>query len=466
MTASVFPTSTTIYYPDRCWNGYTLFQSKMSQSSGTGAVLIDMNGNVVKRWKDLDGFPNKMLPGGIVMGTTGTRNPRYGNQDMLDLVEVDWEGNIIWQFNRYERVKDPRQKPQWMARQHHDYQREGNPVGYYVPGMEPKPDGKTLILCHKNLTEKSISEKPLLDDTIIEIDREGKILWEWTCSQHFDEMEFSEAAKNALARNPGARTFGHGMGDWTHMNSMSTLGPNRHYDGGDKRFHPDNIIWDGRQTNIIAITDRQTGNIVWKLGPEYNATAALRRMGQIIGQHHAHIIPRGLPGEGNILVFDNGGSAGYGTPNPGAPQGYNNALRDYSRVLEFDPVSLEILWQYPPPSKRPGGIRLYSSFISSAQRLPGGNTLITEGNGGRLIEVTPEHEIVWEYISPFTRRRLNHTIVYRAYRLPYEWVPQLRKPTEITVPRLDNKKFRVPGSPRPRAGQVTFIKSHKNKAGI
>ena len=144
------------------------------------------------------------------------------------------------------------------------------------------------------------------------------------------------------------------MGDWMHMNSMSTLGPNKFYDSGDKRFHPDNIIWDGRQTNIIAIIDRKTGKIVWQLGPYFTATKALRKIGQIIGQHHAHMIPRGLPGEGNILLFDNGGAAGYGAPNPGAPTGFDNARRDFSRVLEFDPITLEIKWQYPPPGPGSG----------------------------------------------------------------------------------------------------------------
>ncbi len=216
-----------------------------------------MNGNVVNQWKNLDGMPNKMLPGGSVMGSTGCRNPKYGYQDALDLVEVDWEGRILWKFDRYERVKDPRQKPRWMARQHHDYQREGNPVGYYVPGMEAKTGGgKTLILCHKNLTDLRISGHPLVDDTIIEVDKKGKITWEWTCSEHFDELGFSEEAKNTLARNPDLVLSGV-AGDWMHINAMSTLGPNRWYDAGDKRFHPDNIIWDSRQANIIAIIDRQ-----------------------------------------------------------------------------------------------------------------------------------------------------------------------------------------------------------------
>ena len=180
------------------------------------------------------------------------------------------------------------------------------------------------------------------------------------------------------------------------------------------------------------------------------------------------MIPRGLPGEGNILVYDNGGWAGYGAPNPGAPTGIDNALRDYSRVIEFDPVTLEVVWQYTP---REAGFVIplnaymfYSGFISSAQRLPNGNTLITEGAGGRIFEVTREHEIVWEYVSPYKGGKYNMNMVYRAYRLPYDWVPQLARPEERAIPHLDNRKFRVPGSPRRKAGKVTTLKSQRGTA--
>ena len=162
------------------------------------------------------------------------------------------------------------------------------------------------------------------------------------------------------------------------------------------------------------------------------------------------LIPRGLPGEGNILVFDNGGWAGYGAPNPGASDGTKTAIRDYSRVLEFDPVTLEIVWQCTP--KEMGFLipldacRFYSPFISSAQRLPNGNTLITEGSDGRLIEVTKEYEIVWEYVCPYFSDDDNMNYIYRAYRAPYEWVPQLPKPEEREIAALDKTTFRVPGA--------------------
>jgi hypothetical protein len=454
---SVYPTGTTIYYSEKCFNGYTIFPAR-----DVGAALIDMNGNVVKLWKGVHGFPAKILPGGYLLGSSGFRNPKHGFQDALDLIQVNWDGDVVWRFNKYERVRDPRKKPTWMARQHHDYQREGNPVGYYVPGMDPLAGGgNTLLLCHKNLKNPKISDKPLLDDTIIEVTWEGKVIWEWVCSDHFDELGFSEEARNAMHRDPTMRPAGGGMGDWMHTNSISAIGPNRLHDGGDERFHPDNIIWDGRQTNIIAITDKKTGKIVWQIGPDYAASSTLRKLGWIIGQHHAHMIPRGLPGEGNILVFDNGGWAGYGAPNPGSPTGVNNALRDNSRVLEFDPVTLEIVWQYTSReagfAPRVEAYKFYSGFISSAQRLPNGNTLITEGTDGRLFEVTREHEIVWEYISPYFGKRKNHNMVYRAYRLPYAWVPQLDNPEEIPVPRLDNSKFRVTGVAGRKAVNVTTI---------
>jgi hypothetical protein len=443
---TIYPTGTTIYDPERCWNGYTVFQAKE-----TGACIIDMNGATVQMWKGLHGFPNVLLPGGSIIGSTGERSSRFGYQDYRDLVQVDWNGQIVWRFNQYEYIEDPGEEPQWMARMHHDFQREGCPVGYYVPGMEPKTkDGKTLILAHKNLYRKDISDKRLLDDTFIEVDWDGDIIWEWVCSDHFDELTFSEDARNVMCRIPNMRSCGGGVGDWMHINSMSVLGPNRWFENGDKRFHPDNIIWSGRQTNIIAITDKESGKLVWVLGPDYDTDPALKKLGWIIGQHHAHMIPKGLPGEGHILVFDNGGWSGYGTPNPGAPTGFNNVMRDYSRVLEFDPITLEIRWQFTPAElklKHPvDSARFYSPFISSAQRLPNGNTLITEGSDGRLIEVTPEHEIVWEYISPYRGKRSNMNMVYRAYRVPYDWVPQLEKPSEIAIKPLEVATFRVPGA--------------------
>lgn len=99
---SVFPTGTTVYNPEKCWNGYTIFQAKE-----VGALLINMNGGEVRLWKGMHGFPNRIYPGGYVLGTRGERNTAYGMQDMVDLIQVDWEGNVVWEFNQYEYIEDP-----------------------------------------------------------------------------------------------------------------------------------------------------------------------------------------------------------------------------------------------------------------------------------------------------------------------------------------------------------------------
>lgn len=440
----VYPTGVTLYNPQKAYNGLTVFPS------AKGALLIDMDGNEVQLWAGLSGFPNKILPGGYVLGSTGERNPKYASQDELNLVQVDWDGNIVWKFDRTELVEDPGEPPRFVARQHHDYQRQGSSTGYYAPGSQPLTvSGNTLLLTHETLYSPSITDKRLLDDKFIEVSWDGKILWEWRASEHFDELGFDETQKNVLFRDPSMVPAGGGMGDWLHINCMSTLGPNKWYDAGDERFHPDNIIWDARNANILAIISKATGRIVWRLGPNFNDTEESRRFGWVIGQHHLHMIPRGLPGEGNLLVFDNGGWGGYGPVNGTSPHGQNSEHRDYSRVLEFDPTTLEIKWQY---TARDAGyldrFRFYSPYISSAQRLPNGNTFITEGSDGRLFEVTPNREIVWEYINPyygaFGGKTLN--MVYRAYRVPYEWVPQVKHPAEAPVIPPASGSYRVLGA--------------------
>ena len=184
---------------------------------------------------------------------------------------------------------------------------------------------------------------------------------------------------------------------------------------------------------MSAETARSSG----ELGPDFSESNELRAIRQIIGQHHAHIIPKGLPGAGNLLVFDNGGASGYGFANPIAPNGTGAFARATSRVLEINPVTLELVWSYAGP-------RFYSSNISGAQRLPNGNTLITEGASGRLFEVTNDGTIVWEYIYPLFSGAQSSNSVYRGYRLPYDWIPQLEHPREqpVVPPALGN--FRVP----------------------
>ena len=369
-----------------------------------------MNGTVVHRWQPFVPQPAKMLPGGFLITGSKYKFCGFACGDFETLEELDWNGNITWSYNQWE---DGR------VRQHHDFEREGNPVGYYAPGQDFVANGTTLILAHHNIINTSISKKPLIDEVIYEINWNGTTTgFEWHASDHFNQMGFDNTTKHGIYVNPGLL----GDGDWLHMNSLSLLGENKWYTMDPvaySSFNPENIIVSSRNANFIAIISRQTGDIVWRVGPYYSQdTEAGRKLGQIIGLHHAHMIPKGLPGEGDILLFDNGGVAGYGY------FGMPDRLRLWSRVIEFNPVTFDIVWQYSYIKlnwwfPRSGAShRFFSYYISSAQRLPNGNTLITEGANGRVFEVTNKSEIVWEYETPV--RVLQ---VYRAYRVPPEWVP-------------------------------------------
>ena len=121
----------------------------------------------------------------------------------------------------------------------------------------------------------------------------------------------------------------------------------------------------------------------------------------------------------------------------------------------------KIVWQHTPSEA--GHLQpfnshyFYSPFISGAQRLPNGNTLITEGSGGRLMEVTKNHELVWEYISPYVGQSFPVNMIYRAYRYPYDYVPQVEKPTETAIYPVDVTDFRMPGAKGKAFDKVTTV---------
>ncbi|HVQ15432.1 MAG TPA: aryl-sulfate sulfotransferase, partial [Vicinamibacterales bacterium] len=284
---SVYPTGTTIYDPDRSWNGFTVLSPL-----GTPAVLvIDMNGSVVKRWDDFNnsaGGPARVLPGGVVMSASGSRPP---HQESLELIRRDFAGNVVWRFSKGEQIKTGDGSTVWSARQHHDWQLESFPAGYYSPEYTPAADGvNTLILTHTDRMQAKVADVMLGDDRLIEVSPKGEIVWEWVASDHIDQLGFGADARTAIK---SARGFNKARGsfDWLHVNSATYVGPNRWFDAGDQRFAPNNVIISSREASLLAIVGRN-GSIVWQLGPDFSQTKELRAIRQIIGQHHAHLIPK------------------------------------------------------------------------------------------------------------------------------------------------------------------------------
>jgi hypothetical protein len=432
---SVYPTGTTIYRPDKTWSGYTVFITPETE----GVILIDMNGTVVKQWTGFNGAaggPARVLPGGSVIAGAGAGAP---NQEAPALVQQDWSGHEVWRFDRSEQIMRDGTTT-WSARQHHDWQRPDMPAGYFAPGNQLQASmSRMLVVSHKNVTKANVSDRPLEDDRLIEISPDGKVLWEWLASDHIDEFGFAPDARDVIRKAIGFNQA-RGSYDWLHINAAAYVGPNKWFEAGDTRFAPDNVIISSREASIIAIVGRD-GHIVWKMGPDYRQSDALRKLGQIIGQHNPHIIPVGLPGAGNLLVFDNGGASGYGFANAVAPDGRNALSRGNSRVLEIDPVTFAKVWEYSVAGNE--SYRFFSHYVSGAQRLVNGNTMITEGADGRIFEVAPSGEVVWEYVSPYFTRNGNSNRVYRAYRIPYDWIPQLPKPVERAVTPPAAADFRI-----------------------
>lgn len=419
MPPSVFPTGVTIYRPDKAYNCYVLFDGRDTRS-----YLIDMNGNDVKVW-NYCGFPVEMIDPKLTNGERGhvfvQKEPEiFANKTLL---ELDWNGNIVWQWGE--------KAPGGSAKQNHDQAR--------------LPNGNTLVLAKLVHIVPSLSEQPIDDQAIYEVTPDGEVVWKWVSSDHMDELGFSTQEVRALILSSRMRP----RSSLFVVNNMQPLGPNKWHRTGDERFHPDNIMIDSREGNFIAIIERKSGKIVWRIGPDYpesydfskrsGSRKVPRPVDMISGQHDAHMIPEGLPGAGNIMVFDNQGSAGF-------PPFYLELFQG-SRVLEIIPTTKEIVWQYDASANNKPFWTFFSSFISSARRLPNGNTLICEGMHGRIFQVTPTGDIVWEYINPHFGAWADHDTysggnltnwVFRAQPVPYDWVPSgtPRSENPVIPPKL------------------------------
>lgn len=383
-------------------NGYTFFSYQDAIGNLSESELIDMNGNVVRRWS-VGGTPIKMLPGGDVIGTVGIFP---GDTDALKMTQVSWAGDERWSFQNFAPVGDGT----FASRQHHDFQREGNPVGYWAPGQDFVDHGSTLVLAHSRRNAPDIRPDPLDDDVIYEVDGDGNLKGAtWQAADHVAEFGFDEAAlADIRTRNPGTTL------DWLHLNSMSLVGPNHWYDEGHPEFAPENLIISSRNAAFVAIIERATGKIVWRIGPDF-AGRPEEKLGQFSGQHNPHLIPKGLPGAGNMIVFDNGWSSGWGGDN-----GTYRYSRGWSRVVEFNPVTLDVVWQY---GSETGSDQIFSFILSNEQRLPNGNTVITLGALAKIIEVTPSKEVVWQYDYTQAPVYPGQIWLYRSYRIAPEWLP-------------------------------------------
>jgi hypothetical protein len=298
---------------------------------------------------------------------------------------MDWDGNVVWEW-------EPGPEDGTL---HHDFVR--------------LPNGNTLcnvwetISCEEAIAAgrraDQTTERGVAVDIIYEIDPNGQVVWKWNSwdhrgmnsKDHLDVNYITYVLPEHAQNNP----------DWTHFNDVD-------YDPATDR-----IMVDSREFGELYIIDHKTGDILYRWGnpSAYGAgdPPTLTTPGEqiLFGPHDAHWIKEKLPGAGNILIFNNG---------------WARAPITYSSVIEMNPDTSEIVWEYKSNSEN----GFSSHHISGAQRLPNGNTLICSGNNGHIFEVTAEKEVVWEYINPITGKKavsrledagmMGGNAVFRAHR--------------------------------------------------
>ena len=140
--------------------------------------------------------------------------------------------------------------------------------------------------------------------------------------------------------------------------------------------------------------------------------------------HEPEMIEKGLPGAGNIILFDN------------ALFPRNRQHSGQTFIIEMDPTTQEIVWKYETEGY--ANLKFFSKTMGSQRRLPNGNTFIAEDNTGRLFQVKPDGEIVWEYV--------NRGGTTRPSPVPYDFTPQLRamaRPDELAVTPPDNLEWHL-----------------------
>jgi hypothetical protein len=343
------------YSAPGAFEGFTFFCSVR----GHHASVLDMQGRIVHQWHHPEGIQHlKLLENGHLLIQT-LPTPDSGPLHEIGgsagaMIELDRDGNTVWEHRD--------------LTQHHDYVRlaNGNTV-YLAWETIPKEISDQIQGGYHNPEDP----EQMWGDVVREIDPAGNLVTEWRSWEHLD---FDLDVICPLESHK----------EWTHANSLEVL------ENGD-------WLISFRLTSTVVIVDRSSGDIRWRWGPTNAHPEHDKKFGPpaLSHQHNAQMLPNG-----NVMVFDNG------CHRRGGPS--------WSRIVEIDPATYEFEWTYAGRTI----LEFYSFMVSGAQRLPNGNTLITEGASGRILEVTMGHVPVWEYISPWTvpSRFGPSPAVFRAYR--------------------------------------------------
>jgi len=290
----------------------------------------------------------------------------YPGDDGWEHIELLPDGDLLVVVNEqaiFKLDKDSNLLWRYEAAAHHD--------------LAIHPSGEISILTDVSALKPEIHpEVPVIEDFIETLSPDGELVDRFSI---LDAMRSSEFAFLMVSPQhlPSDRREGERLRlDMLHTNHIQVL------DGSlahrSPLFAEGNVLISMRTINTIAIIDPSIREVLWAWGP-----SNLHR------QHHPTLLPNG-----RILVFDNG--------------------RSRSQIVELDPLTFEVAWRYAPETG------FLSRFRGSAQRLPNGNTLVTESDRGYVFEVSPDHEIVWRFANPDVKTDNMRVAIWRMTRYPID----------------------------------------------
>ena len=243
--------------------------------------------------------------------------------------------------------------------------------------LEVLEDGTIYTLTREGMKIPELNPKgSVVMDSIVILDTNGTVLEKINVFDCFRNSPYTPMIRNMKKR-----------GDVLHTNTIEVFnGAQAHH---SPLYKKGNILLSMRDFDLICIIDPQTWKVVWAL------------KGMWARQHQPVLIDNG-----NMLIFDNLGLGG-----------------ERSRILEFNPLDQQVHWEYGTKKNE----AFFSRLLGSVQRLPNGNTLISESDNGRIIEVTSDKKIAWEFISPHRAGEQQEFIasIYELVRLapdfPHPW---------------------------------------------
>ncbi len=358
------PTGLIRYNKEKAYDGYMLFAPSLS----TTTYLIDMEGNVVHTWKSpyMPGLFAMLLPNGNLL-RAGRPDPdkapvKFGGTAGL-IQEIDWDGNVVWEYKEY--------TPTMV--QHHCFNIMPNGnilvLGWeYKSAAEAIKKGRNPKTMPKEFEFEGMKYTGLWPDYVKEVNRDKKVVWEWHAWDHIGK---GPKKLNVNYQLPKASGYMH-VPDWTHFNTLDYIPAT------------DQILVNSRNFGEFFLINHKTGAIEYRWGNPTTYGKG-KKPGfvddgdQILfGPHHVTRLENG-----NFQIFDNG---------------WKRPEKNRSRVVEMDPKTGKIVWQFEPVI----GNSFYTTYQGSAQKLPNGNILVTSSNHGHVFEVThdPKPQVVWEWVNP------------------------------------------------------------------